>query len=203
MMNDKELKKHLRILDRIESIDIDTSFKYAKICSEVLADKEHLDFKVAEKIVIHILNKWNTLPFETKPIWSDIAESVGFYPYINRDKEMKSNSLSDEMRLNFHRSKYIPGIYMHSKQKELSEIIFAGQNLVVSASTSFGKSLLIEEIVASGNYHNIVVIQPTLALLDETRRKMRKYSDKYKIIVRTSQRPSEKRVIFFCLLRNV
>lgn len=199
MMNDKELKKHLRILDRIESIDIDTSFKYAKICSEVLADKEYLDFKVAEKIVIHILNKWNTLPFETKPIWSDIAESVGFYPYINRDKEMKSNSLSDEMRLNFHRSKYIPGIYMHSKQKELSEIIFARQNLVVSASTSFGKSLLIEEIVASGNYHNIVVIQPTLALLDETRRKMRKYSDKYKIIVRTSQRPSEKKGNLFLL----
>lgn len=199
MMNDKELKKYLRNLDRIESIDIDTSFMYAKICSEVLADKEHLDFKVAEKIVIHILNKWNTLPFETKPIWSDIAESVGFYPYINRDKEMKSNSLSDEMRLNFHKSKYIPGIYMHSKQKELSEIIFAGQNLVVSASTSFGKSLLIEEIVASGNYHNIVVIQPTLALLDETRRKMRKYSDKYKIIVRTSQRPSEKKGNLFLL----
>jgi predicted GTPase len=46
---------------------------------------------------------------------------------------------------------------------------------------------LIEEMIASGKYKNIVVIQPTLALLDETRRKMKKYSSEYKIIIRTSQ----------------
>jgi replicative superfamily II helicase len=43
--------------------------------------------------------------------------------------------------------------------------------LSASAPTSFGKSLLIEEIVASKKYKNIIIIQPTLALLDETRKK--------------------------------
>lgn len=57
--------------------------------------------------------------------------------------------------------------------------------------TSFGKSLLIEELVASKKYKNIVIIQPTLALLDETRLKLKKYSDAYKIIVRTSQPPTD------------
>lgn len=57
----------------------------------------------------------------------------------------------------------------------------------MSAPTSFGKSMLIEEIVASKEYNNIVIIQPTLALLDETRRKLKKYANKYKIIVKTSQ----------------
>lgn len=199
-MNDKELKKVLKALDAAtEILDIDTSFSYAKLCSEVFADKERPDFNAAEKIVIHILNRWNLLPVETKPLWADIAESVGFYPYIKRDDEMTSNSLSDEMRLNYHKSKYLPGVYMHSKQKELSDIIFSGQNIVVSAPTSFGKSLLIEEIVASGIFRNIVVIQPTLALLDETRRKMRKYSEQYKIIVRTSQRPSDNKGNLFLL----
>ncbi len=47
------------------------------------------------------------------------------------------------------------------------------KNLIVSAPTSFGKSLLIEDIVASRKYKNIVIIQPTLALLDETRKKLK------------------------------
>jgi replicative superfamily II helicase len=64
------------------------------------------------------------------------------------------------------------------------------KNLILSAPTSFGKSLLIEELVASRHYKNIVIIQPTLALLDETRLKLTKYHKDYKIIVRTSQLPS-------------
>ena len=74
---------------------------------------------------------------------------------------------------------------MHIKQKELSDLLKTDKNVVASAPTSFGKSLLIEEIVASHKYKNIIIIQPTLALLDETRIKLRKYSDNYKIIVRT------------------
>ena len=76
---------------------------------------------------------------------------------------------------------------MHIKQKELSDLLKSEVNVVASAPTSFGKSLLIEEIVASGIYNNIIIIQPTLALLDETRIKLRKYKDRYKTIVRTSQ----------------
>ncbi|WP_168403564.1 DEAD/DEAH box helicase family protein, partial [Erwinia amylovora] len=53
--------------------------------------------------------------------------------------------------------------------------------------TSFGKSLLIEEIVSSLKYKNILIIQPSLALLDETRKKLSKYLNSYKLIVRTSQ----------------
>jgi hypothetical protein len=49
---------------------------------------------------------------------------------------------------------------------------------------------LIEELVASQKFRNIVIIQPTLALLDETRLKLKKYNNIYKIIVRTSQEPS-------------
>ncbi len=66
-----------------------------------------------------------------------------------------------------------------------------GGNVIVSAPTSFGKSLLIEEIVASNRFKNLVIIQPTLALLDETRHKLQKYSTDYKLIIRTSQEPDQ------------
>ncbi|MCQ4412190.1 hypothetical protein NOX26_00350 [Enterobacter kobei] len=72
----------------------------------------------------------------------------------------------------------------------------------MSAPTSFGKSLLIEEIIASNIYNNILIIQPTLALLDETRRKIKKYKDRYELIIRTGQEYSFKKEIFFCLLQK-
>lgn len=191
-MDNIDLTQLLDAIDSSDSINIDTSFEYAKVCSIALASGAPTAYADAERIVIHMLNKWCSIPEETKPIWGDIAESVGFYPYIQRDASMTDNStLSEEMRRIYHRSKYLPNVYMHREQKELSDMIFSGQNIIVSAPTSFGKSLLIEEVVASNKFKNIVIIQPTLALLDETRRKLQKYNETYKIVVRTTQEPSE------------
>jgi replicative superfamily II helicase len=53
--------------------------------------------------------------------------------------------------------------------------------------------------VASGKYNNIVIVQPTLALLNETRNNLRKYEDIYKLIVRVSDRPSEEKKNLFLL----
>src|SRR5690606_11887555 len=77
----------------------------------------------------------------------------------------------------------------HEEQLELFKHLNTNKNVIVSAPTSFGKSLLVEEVIASKRYKNIVIIQPTLALLDETRRKLLKYRDSFKLIVRTSQEP--------------
>jgi hypothetical protein len=79
---------------------------------------------------------------------------------------------------------------------ELSMMLDASNSVIVSAPTSFGKSKLIEEVVAGRRYSNIVIIQPTLALLDETRKKLRKYSDAYNIIVTTTQKPLACRNLF-------
>lgn len=190
-MEEIELNRVLTDIDSTECFDIDTSFEYAKICSIALADEKCAQHAVAERIVIHILNKWEALPDETKPIWGDIVEALGFYPYIKRDLSIIDDSLSNEIRLSYHKSKYLHNVYMHCNQKVLSDMIFSGHNLVVSAPTSFGKSLLIEEIVSSKKFKNIVIIQPTLALLDETRKKLQKYNESYKMIVRTTQEPSE------------
>jgi hypothetical protein len=115
-------------------------------------------------------------------------ETIGFYPYIEKNKKtMTIQSLSDGIRQKSHLSEYLPLTYLHREQKVLSEMLLSKKNVIASAPTSFGKSLLIEEIVASGKYNNIVIVQPTLALLDETRLKLKKYSKKYKIIVRTTQ----------------
>ncbi|MFU1836462.1 DEAD/DEAH box helicase, partial [Enterococcus faecium] len=80
---------------------------------------------------------WDNVDDNTKGIWSDLAESQGFYPYI---RERMDNT--SEIRRSFHRSEYIDNIVFHKEQKTLSYLIKKKQNLIVSAPTSFGKSLL-------------------------------------------------------------
>mgnify|MGYP000943163552 FL=1 len=174
-------------IDDGQALSYDESFEIASYCSRLLSGSSEEIANVC-RVAIHILNSWGNIPDETYPIWTDIMEAIGFYPYIEKNKKtMAIQSLSDGIRQKSHLSEYLPLTYLHREQKVLSEMLLSKKNVIASAPTSFGKSLLIEEIVASGKYNNIVIIQPTLALLDETRLKLKKYSKKYKIIVRTTQ----------------
>lgn len=178
--------KVLNQIDSCEKITCDESFRIAKLCSKLLRNqKTELD---GRRVIIHILDNWDKVCEDTKEIWSDIIEVAGFYPYISKEESIQVKSTSAKIRTEFYRSSNLDGKYFHEEQKNILDIIKSGRNLIVSAPTSFGKSLLIEEIISSKKYNNIVIIQPTLALLDETRIKLKKYQNHYKIIVRTNQK---------------
>lgn len=138
------------------------------------------------ELIIRVLDNWDNMPDSYKNVFTDLISAAGFYPYIQK-LGLHIEDFSDEIRMSYHRSNYLDGKYFHLEQKKIDELIKRHVNVIVSAPTSFGKSMLIEEIVASREYDNIVIIQPTLALLDETRRKLKAYSDRYKIIVKTTQ----------------
>jgi replicative superfamily II helicase len=184
-------------LEKTESISFDRSFELARICSIYLRDPEKQD--TARKVIINVLNNWKKVDKTTHEIWTDLIESAGFYPYLEKEKnQLLFRNTAGEIRKEFHKSDYLD-TYFHEEQKILNDILSRDKNVIVSAPTSFGKSLLIQEIVASKKYNNIVVIQPTLALIDETRKKLKKYNDDYRIIVRTSQRPSTEKGNLFLL----
>ena len=186
-------------LDKTPQIDESTSFEYAKICSKYLRNPSTED--EARRIIIHMLNNWEKLAKSTHELWSDLIECAGFYPYLEKEeKNLIFENTAGKIRKEFHRSDFLDQIYFHEKQKQLNDLLSKEyKNLIVSAPTSFGKSLLIQEIVASNRYHNIVIIQPTLALIDETRKKLRRFENNYKIIVRTSQEPSMEKGNLFLL----
>lgn len=182
----------MNLLDNRKALSYNQSFELANYCANLLCSSKHENYNLGRKIIIHVLNALCCIPEETYIIWSDLVESVGFYPYLEKNKDvLKVESLADEIRKQSCKSDYLDNKFMHIKQKELADLLKKEKNIVASAPTSFGKSLLIEEIVASQRYKNIIIIQPTLALLDETRIKLKKYSEKYKIIVRTSQKYTE------------
>lgn len=166
----------MNIIAQIDTrnLSVDECFSIAMSCSKLLSSGDSNDEREARIIVIHILNNWKKVPSELYPIWTDIIESIGFYPYIEKNPQtMKMQCLSDELRQKTFLSDYLPSTYLHREQKKLSNYLMSGKNVIASAPTSFGKSLLIEELVASQKYKNIVIIQPTLALLDETRIKLK------------------------------
>lgn len=169
-------------------------FSIAQCINSALVSKEEAQKVKARNVVIYILEYWDNVPHIYRQLFTDIIASCGFFPYLEKDKDkLVLNNLKQEIRKEMHRSNYIKSdmaIYFHEAQNELRELLLnTDRNIVVSAPTSFGKSLLIEEIVASEKYENIVIIQPTLALLNETRNNLRKYDDVYQIIIRVSDQP--------------
>ncbi len=175
-------------IEESHTLNFDKSFLYAQKCASLLDTNE----EAGRKLIINILNNWPKLHPSSHEIWTDLVESAGFYPYLEKYKnQLLFKNLSAQIRKELHVSENLTGKYFHDDQFELLKLINNDKNVIVSAPTSFGKSLLIEEVVASKKYVNIVIIQPTLALLDETRRKLLKYKNYYKLIVRTSQEASK------------
>ena len=77
----------------------------------------------------------------------------------------------------------------HRAQAEIYRRLIEGENVILSAPTSFGKSRIIDAVIATEQYKNIAVIVPTIALIDETRIRLSSFSEKYKVITQLNQKP--------------
>ena len=176
--------------------DLNKSFKIAK----EISDNEDMDS------LILVLENWKYVNENIRPVFIDLIESFGFYPYLKDKNELLNTAAL--VRCEYHKSKFINDfennrVAFHYWQKVLEEKISNRQNLLISAPTSFGKSLLIQEFVARTKYSNILIIQPTLALIDETRKKLQNYQDFYNIVVNTSQDINETNNLFILTSERV
>ncbi|MGH7494341.1 MAG: DEAD/DEAH box helicase [bacterium] len=113
-----------------------------------------------------------------------LVRTVGLFPYVNTD----NLDFRDRLAYEFHRPLDMPdNTVFHRVQAEVYRRLLTGENVVLSAPTSFGKSRIIDAIIATKSYKNVAVIVPTLALIDETRRRLSQFSNFYKIITHLSQ----------------
>ncbi|MBF0555732.1 MAG: DEAD/DEAH box helicase [Nitrospirae bacterium] len=144
------------------------------------------------ELTIRALEHSDELTPENKKILYALARQIGLFPYV----EPELLSTSDLLAYEFHRPYNMDedGIVFHSVQAQVYRELIGGRNVILSAPTSFGKSLLIDAIIATGKYSNIAVIVPTIALIDETRRRLLKFRNNYKIITHTEQLRSDKNI---------
>lgn len=175
-------RKSISLLNNV-SLGFDDSYFICKACSKMLGSGP-FESK-GRDLLIRSIDEIGKFSESVRTMLDDLIDCAGLYPYLdNVDGE------SAALRREYHRSKYLDGVYFHSSQQKVSELLEQSKSVVLSAPTSYGKTLMIHEVVSSGRYDNIVIIQPTLALLDETRKALKKYKS-YTLIISTRQEPSE------------
>ncbi len=126
------------------------------------------------------------------PVLTSLIQKSGLFPYLTKLEELSTNDL---LNLEFHTPDGLDDIILHSMQGKVYRALMDGANVILSAPTSFGKSLLIDAMIASRRFTCAVVIVPTIALIDETRRRLSKrFNTEFKIITHPSQSPAEKNI---------
>lgn len=134
-----------------------------------------------------------------RPLLDALAREMGYFPYCNPE----NLGLRDLFAYEFHRPLHLCDIVFHREQAIVYRRLLAGESIILSAPTSFGKSRIIDAMIATQKFHNIAVIVPTLALIDETRRRLAQFGDRYKIITHLSQAPTDRNIFVLTAERTV
>lgn len=124
-------------------------------------------------------------------IFDAMVRDVGLFPYVNADNLSLQDRIADE----YHRPDVDSDTIFHRVQAEVYRRLVSGENVILSAPTSFGKSRLIDDVIQRRRFGNAAVVVPTLALVDETRRRLtERFRADYKIVTHHSQEPAERNI---------
>jgi hypothetical protein len=126
------------------------------------------------------------------PIIDGLVRERGLFPYLQEARL----GVADQLALEMHRPVDFAGdTVFHRAQARVYHLLLRGENVALSAPTSFGKSLIVDAVIAEGRHEKVAVIVPTIALIDETRRRLfTRFGDRYKIITHVGQRPAERTI---------
>lgn len=150
----------------------------------------------ARNELIKLLNEREKIEPQYLQLLNHFIRKTGLYPYLD---VLKCSWEDRYVNLLFQSDcGYDSPIILHREQSYLLKQLLEGENIVVSAPTSFGKSFIIDSFIAIKQPKMVVIIVPTIALTDETRRRLfRKFSDKYKIITTSEASLSENNILIF------
>lgn len=154
------------------------------------------DLDSARNELIMILDYHQEHNIEYTPIVNHLIRVTGLYPYMN----LETASWQD--RFVFDAFKVDVGtrnpVTLHREQSVLLKKLLDGEDVAVSAPTSFGKSFVIDAFISITSPNNVVIIVPTIALTDETRRRLYpKFAGQYKIITTPDVELEDRNIFIF------
>lgn len=165
--------------------------KCQKINNHLLAGEPHL----ARNELIKLLDHHEKNKISYSPLVNHLIRETGLYPYIKTETAAWQDKFAYEA---FRVSVGKETETLHREQSFLLKQLVEGESIAVSAPTSFGKSFIIDAFIALKKPRNVVIIVPTIALTDETRRRIyKKFSDEYKIITTTDVELADKNIFIF------
>lgn len=156
----------------------------------------------ARDLVIRMLAAKDLLRDDFHPLLDGLVRSVGLIPYAD---PVNARSLDDHYLMEAHRAP-IPDeddYFFHTLQLQIYRDLVAGRNVVLSASTSVGKSMVVDAVIASARYTVIAIIVPTIALIDETRRRLgRRFAQTHDVVTHPTQQTDFSRPVIFVLTQE-
>jgi len=167
-------------------------FESCHLINDYLISNQEVE---ARNELIKLLDYHERNEIEYSPLVNHLIRETGLYPYLNVD------TANWEDRFVYEIFKVDIGgkqSTLHREQSSLLKRLVNGENIAVSAPTSFGKSFIIDAFISITNPNNVVIIVPTIALTDETRRRLyKKFANKYKIVTTTEVELAEKNIFIF------
>lgn len=145
--------------------------------------------EAARQLVIRCLEHRDRLG-AAKPVHDALLASVGLYPYLDEPSEL---SLGDRLAYEAHRPLVQPGedFVFHAAQANVYARLMDGETVFLTAPTSFGKTLIVDALVVSRKYENMVIVVPTIALIDEVRRRLSRLNGEYKLGYKVITHPEQ------------
>lgn len=168
-------------------------FDYYKEIANLLASGREDD---ARDRLIRLLAKYEENDDIYDEITNHLIREVGLYPYMKDE----TTNWEDSFVKNLFEAEISPKEHkvLHREQFQLLNSLLEGKNIAVSAPTSFGKSFIIDAFITIKEPQNVVIIVPTIALMDETRRRIyKKFAGHYNIVTTINAPICEKNIFIF------
>lgn len=164
-------------------------FSVAKSIANICATSNY-DIE-AQDLVIRSLENLDAFG-NARPILNSLVRECGLFPYVDLD----FSSTNDLFAAALHR--YSPlgeDFLLHREQRNVLSLLLSKRSVVLSAPTSFGKSVLIDAVLAAKIYDNVLIVVPTIALMDEARRRLtRLFAPEWKVITHLAQTKRDKNI---------
>lgn len=158
----------------------------------LIANKEN----DARQELIKLLDYHDKNEIEYTPLVNHLIRKTGLFPYLNPEtSSWEEKFVYDAFKVDVGEN---DPLTLHREQSFLLKKLLEGKNIAVSAPTSFGKSFVIDAFIKIKKPKNVLIIVPTIALTDETRRRLyKKFASEYKIITTTEVESADKNIFIF------
>lgn len=171
----------------------DELFEKCKTINDLLNENKKTEARNEVICLLDILQKDKT---RYPSYLNHLIRDVGLFPYLQLDNADWQDRFAYEVfktDIGEQEKKVL-----HIEQSQVLKDLLNGKNIAVSAPTSFGKSFIVDAFIAIRKPNIVVLIVPTVALADETRRRLQnKFSSVYKIITTTDVSIADNTILVF------
>lgn len=122
-----------------------------------------------------------------------VLRRLGLFPYMEQSTSAWKDALAAEVFRAPTGGRDAP--ILHREQSLLLKRLLDGDDLAVSAPTSFGKSFVIDFFIEIRKPDRVMIVVPTIALVDETRRRLnRRFGRRYRIVTGADEEVAPKTI---------